>query len=848
MFDTETGFNSAFEENSWNIHDINPDSYLNYTNSPDGLSLESGFEREYIEESAIALENQRTYLDLLLDVDPGNSLNDAQDITLSNSPTTYSDWVGTTDPNDYYRFSLTQTSEFELSLTGLSDSADVELLDSSGNTLLHSSNFWLSDESINAQLLAGDYYIRVYPAYSNDNTEYDLTVSATAVNDAGNSLNDAKDISLSDTPTTYTDWVGTTDPHDYYRFSLTQSSEFDLSLTGLSDSANVELLDSSGDRLLYSNNILNNDESITAQLLAGDYYIRVYPVYSNDHTDYDLTVSATAVNDPGNSLNDAKEIILTEESTTYTDWVGATDTNDYYRFSISENKNLSLTLTGLDDDADVELLDSTGALVAESGEFGTTSENLQAQLLAGTYYIRVYPSYSNDNTSYSLTLSAATIPVVPGYSIVDGFGLVNAAAAVAQAIAENPFADVPDLGGNDWGADLINAPEVWSQGYTGEGVVVAVLDTGVDRNHEDLRDNIFTNDGEIAGDGIDNDNNGFIDDFYGWNFDSNNNNTLDIDSHGTHVAGTIAALNNGFGATGIAHNAEIMPVKVLGDDGSGSYEGVANGIRYAADNGADVINMSLGGDTDSSVLRSAVEYAASKGVIVVMASGNDGDSTTMGHYPAAYATDSGIAVGAVDRNSNVASFTNRSGIFPLTYVTAPGVSVYSTTPNNRYSSYSGTSMATPHVAGVVALMLSANPDLSESEVYDIITSTAQSDFADSNSLNSQNLASVRANSLTLSQNSLVNQILLEDNELLDNSLTNFRLIGNQESEAKDNLLANWNQPATKVTKQDFLFSESFPTNQIIQPTYYSYSYDKLNSLIASEPLIASDGSDAILAT
>ena len=962
MFDTETGFNPSLDENTWGISDISSDSSLNYTNSQDGLSLNSGFETQYIEENAIALENQRTYLDLLLDVDPGNSLNDAKDITLSNNPTTYSDWVGTTDPNDYYRFSLTQSSEFnlsltglsdgadvelldssgntllyssnfwlsdesinaqllagdyyirvhpaysndnteydltvaatavndagnslndaldinltnspttysdwvgttdpndyyrfslaqssefDLSLTGLSDSADVELLDSSGNTLLYSSNFWLSDESINAQLLAGDYYIRVHPAYSNDNTEYDLTVSATAVNDAGNSLNNAKDITLNDTPTTYSDWVGTTDPHDYYRFSLTQSSEFDLSLTGLSDGANVELLDSSGDRLLYSNNILNNDESINAQLLAGDYYIRVYTVYSNDNTDYDLTVSATAVNDAGNSLNDAKDIILTEESTTYTDWVGATDTNDYYRFSISENKNLSLTLTGLDDDADVQLLDSTGALVAESGEFDTTSENLQAQLLAGTYYIRVYPSYSNDNTSYSLTLSAATIPVVPGYSIVDGFGLVNAAAAVAQAIGQNPFTDVPDLGGNDWGADLIDAPETWAAGYTGEGVVVAVLDTGVDYNHEDLRENIFTNDGEIAGDGIDNDNNGFIDDFYGWNFDSNNNNTLDGHSHGTHVAGTIASLNNDFGVTGIAHNAQIMPVKVLSDSGSGSEESVAAGIRYAADNGADVINMSLGGEIDDPSMRSAVEYAASKGVIVVMASGNDGDSTTMGHFPAAYATDWGIAVGAVDRNSNVASFTNRSGIFPLTYVTAPGAGVYSTTPNNGYGSKSGTSMATPHVAGVVALMLSANPDLTESEVYDIITSTAQSDFADSNSLSLQNLASVGANSLTLSQNSLVNQILLEDNELLDNSLTNFRLIRNQESETEDNLLANLNQSQTKATEPNFLLTQSVPTNQIIQPAYYSYSYDQLNGLIGSEALITSDGINTLLAT
>ena len=183
-----------------------------------------------------------------------------------------------------------------------------------------------------------------------------------------------------------------------------------------------------------------------------------------------------------------------------------------------------------------------------------------------------------------------------------------------------------------------------------------------------------------------------------------------------------------------------MPVKVLSDSGSGSYESIANGIRYAVDNGAQVINLSLGGNTDNSLLRSALEYAANKGVILVMASGNDGDSTTMGHYPAAYATDWGIAVGAVDRNSQIASFTNRSGISPLTYVTAPGVRVYSTLPNNKFDFKSGTSMATPHVAGVVALMLSVNPDLSDSEVYDILTATAKSNFPDSNVLTGQRLA------------------------------------------------------------------------------------------------------------
>lgn len=107
---------------------------------------------------------------------------------------------------------------------------------------------------------------------------------------------------------------------------------------------------------------------------------------------------------------------------------------------------------------------------------------------------------------------------------------------------------------------MIKAPEVWAQGYTGQGIIVAVLDTGVDRNHSDLSSNIWQNDDEIADNGVDDDLNGFVDDVYGWNFASNTNNTLDARNHGTHVAGTIAGVNNNLGVTGIAYNAKIMPL------------------------------------------------------------------------------------------------------------------------------------------------------------------------------------------------------------------------------------------------------------------------------------------------
>ncbi|MGF1932837.1 MAG: S8 family peptidase [Nostoc sp. ChiQUE02] len=379
------------------------------------------------------------------------------------------------------------------------------------------------------------------------------------------------------------------------------------------------------------------------------------------------------------------------------------------------------------------------------------------------------------------------------YNSTNGYGLINGAAAVARATGQNTFADVPDLGGNNWGADLVKAPEVWAQGYTGQGVVVAVVDTGVDYNHEDLKNNIWTNANEIAGNGIDDDGNGYIDDNYGWNFAAKNNNTLDKNGHGTHVSGTIAGENNNYGVTGIAYNAKIMPVKVLNDSGSGSYSSISKGIRYAVDNGANVINLSLGGASSNRTLESAIDYASSKGVIVVMAAGNDGDSSP--GYPARYAYKSGIAVGAVDKNNNMPDFSNRSGTNEIAYVTAPGVKVYSSVPNNQYDSYSGTSMATPHVAGVVALMLSANSSLTDAQVRQIVTETAGNTTQTTNS--SFNISNV---------SSLASQVIADT--AVNNRQTTISSfdISNVSSLAKqamsdDNLLRVYAQTANYLTSQ-----------------------------------------------
>lgn len=373
---------------------------------------------------------------------------------------------------------------------------------------------------------------------------------------------------------------------------------------------------------------------------------------------------------------------------------------------------------------------------ADTGEVLTSNDDASGSLNsqlgfiaeAGVNYLLRATSYGENLTGdYSLTTQQVLLP--EKYNLNDGYGLVDAAAAVAGAVGEIPFANVADLGGNNWGLDMINAPEVWAQGYTGQGIVVAVVDSGVDYNHPDLAANIWVNAGEIPGNGIDDDGNGYVDDVRGWNFVGNNNNPMDLNDHGTHVAGTIAGVNNNFGVTGVAYDARIMPVRALGtqvldteNDASSSNIAIAAGIRYAVDNGANVINLSLGSIIQSSEIKEAIEYATALGSVVVMASGNRG-STEPG-APAFLASNTGVAVGAIDANRTIADFSNQAGLPVLNYVVAPGVQVYSTTRNNTYSYFDGTSMATPHVAGVAALMLSANPGLTPAEVASLLSQTA----------------------------------------------------------------------------------------------------------------------------
>lgn len=304
---------------------------------------------------------------------------------------------------------------------------------------------------------------------------------------------------------------------------------------------------------------------------------------------------------------------------------------------------------------------------------------------------------------------------IPTYNSNSGYGIVNAGIAVASAIGQAPFAQVQD---SSWALDMMNIPEVWARGYTGQGITIAVIDSGIDLTHSDLRPNLWTNAREIAGNGVDDDRNGFVDDIHGWNFSLNNHDVSASSAHGTAVSGIMTAARNDFGITGVAYNAKLMPIRVTNtqDNWNGN---LANAIRYAVDNGARVVNLSLWW-TDSPQLRDALAYAASRNVITVAAALNE--SASQPSYPARYATQFGIAVGAVDRDRRFSSFSNRSGTdSQMRYVLAPGRDIQTTIPGNAYQSgWWGTSIATPYISGVVALMLSANPNLTHDQVRQIL--------------------------------------------------------------------------------------------------------------------------------
>lgn len=271
----------------------------------------------------------------------------------------------------------------------------------------------------------------------------------------------------------------------------------------------------------------------------------------------------------------------------------------------------------------------------------------------------------------------------------------------------------------------VDAERAWDIQTGSRDVIVAVIDTGTDHTLEDLHANMWTNDAELNGTaGVDDDNNGYVDDIYGYDFVNNDGDPKDDHGHGSHVAGTIGAKgNDGVGLTGVAWNVRMMGLKFLSKSGGGSLEDALKSIDYATKMGAHIMSNSWGGGGFSQALYDSIERASEKGILFVAAAGNHrANNDQRPSYPASYEVPNVISVAAVDNRGQLASFS----CYGKTSVDmgAPGVDIMSSTPDG-YAVWDGTSMATPHVSGVAALVLSNEPNIEMTELKDRLIRTSR---------------------------------------------------------------------------------------------------------------------------
>jgi len=273
---------------------------------------------------------------------------------------------------------------------------------------------------------------------------------------------------------------------------------------------------------------------------------------------------------------------------------------------------------------------------------------------------------------------------------------------------------------NLWGMDAINAPDAWDVQQGNSDILVAVIDTGIDYTHEDLAANMWVNPGEIAGNGIDDDSNGYIDDVYGYDFANDDGDPYDDIYHGTHVAGTIAAVgDNSKGVIGTSPSVKVVAVKFIDSSGRGYISNAISAIEYSINIGAKISNNSWGLLSYSSSLETAISDAQDNGQIFVATAGNYGtDNDSVPYYPASYNLDNIVSVASTTSNNNLSSFSNYGKL--SVDLGAPGTNIYSTSPGNSYRYLSGTSMAAPHVSGVLALMLSEDSTLSVADTKQIL--------------------------------------------------------------------------------------------------------------------------------
>ncbi len=350
---------------------------------------------------------------------------------------------------------------------------------------------------------------------------------------------------------------------------------------------------------------------------------------------------------------------------------------------------------------------------------GPTAAQGEHEFVAGEILVKFKPDVSLQDTGQKVAkVSGLVVQVVPAIGTLRVKVPEGQEQAAIDKLKDNPDVEYVELNhmvyalgtpndpfysSSQWGMPKINLPTAWDITEGDSSVIVAVLDTGIDLDHPDFSCTVPGGANKLTS---------------GWDYAYNDGNPDDDHGHGSHAAGIVGACtNNSIGVAGTAPNTRLMPVQVLNSSGDGSYADVASGVTYAVNNGAKIINLSLGGSSNNSTMANAIQYAYDNGVLIVAASGNSGTQSIL--YPAAYNTV--MAVGSTTSSDARSWFSNYGSNLD---VVAPGSSIYSTVLNS-YGYKSGTSMATPYTAGLAALIWSVAPDLTHNEVRQIIQSTAK---------------------------------------------------------------------------------------------------------------------------
>ncbi len=328
------------------------------------------------------------------------------------------------------------------------------------------------------------------------------------------------------------------------------------------------------------------------------------------------------------------------------------------------------------------------------------------------FSLQSHPLVEYIEPNFIYTIGGTGGPVIPNDPEMSQlWGLINEGQTINRSVG------VP-------GVD-VNAARAWEIQTGSRDIIVAVIDTGIDTDIPDLRNNLWVNEAEYHGlPEVDDDGNGFVDDIYGYDFVSNSGRLIDDNGHGSHCAGTIGAEgNNGIGITGVAWNVRLMGIKFLSGRGGGSLADAIKSIDYATQMGAHIMSNSWGGGGFSRALKESIERANEAGILFVAAAGNSSaNNDRTDSFPANYNVPNVISVAAINNKGELARFSSFGAT--KVHLGAPGVDVLSTTPNGLRM-FSGTSMATPHVSGVAALVLSNEPDLGMLELRERLLNTAR---------------------------------------------------------------------------------------------------------------------------